>query len=206
MFFLKLSENMNNFWDERYSTKEYAYGEKPNRFFKEEISKLKQGSLLFPAEGEGRNAVYAATLGWQVSAFDTSTEGREKALQLAKKYEIEIDYRIESYEKTSFLPETFDCIVLIFAHMPAALRETNHQHLLEFLKPGGTIILEGFSKEQINRESGGPRDKQMLFSAEELKNDFRGLSSLYIEETDTVLDEGPFHQGLASVIRVIGKK
>ncbi|MCE4565237.1 class I SAM-dependent methyltransferase [Maribellus sp. CM-23] len=197
---------MNNFWNERYSTKEYAYGEKPNRFFKEEISKLKQGSILFPAEGEGRNAVYAATLGWQVKAFDTSTEGREKALQLAEKHKVKIDYRIESYEQISFRPESFDCIVLIFAHMPAAIRQKNHQQLLEFLKPGGTIILEGFSKEQINHKSGGPRDREMLFSAEELRNDFRDLSSLRMEETDTLLDEGPFHQGLASVIRLIGRK
>lgn len=197
---------MNNFWNDRYSTKTYAYGEMPNQFFKQEISKLTPGTILFPAEGEGRNAVYAATLGWQVAAFDLSSEGKQKALQLAEKHNVEIDYRLEGYDNVSFPHESFDCIVLIFAHMPATAREKNHKHLLSFLKPGGTFILEGFRKEQINMKSGGPRNEEMLFSKEELMDDFENLFSLKIEETDIILDEGPFHQGLASVIRVVGEK
>ncbi|MFV0591208.1 MAG: class I SAM-dependent methyltransferase [Draconibacterium sp.] len=197
---------MTNFWDERYSTKEYAYGENPNRFFRQQIEKQTPGSILFAAEGEGRNAVFAATLGWKVSAFDTSSQGKQKALELAKKHKVEIDYRIEGYDTVRFDRESFDCIVLIFAHMQAAARKQNHQHLLNYLKPGGIIILEGFRKEQINKNSGGPKNIEMLFSKEELENDFHGLADIGFEIVDTFLDEGPFHQGMASVIRMFGRK
>ncbi|MCK3684426.1 class I SAM-dependent methyltransferase [Maribellus sp. YY47] len=197
---------MSNFWDERYSSEEYAYGEKPNEFYQQEISKLAPGTILFAAEGEGRNAVYAATLGWKVDAFDSSREAKEKAILLAKKNNVQINYRVESYDEVLFEPESFDCIVLIYAHMHLKDRERNHKLLTSFLKPGGTLILEGFRKEQINLNSGGPKNEEMLFSKEEMKNDFRTFSSITIEETDINLNEGPFHQGRASVIRVVGKK
>lgn len=197
---------MNDFWNKRYSTKEFAYGEAPNQFVLEELGKLKPGNVLFPAEGEGRNAVYAATQGWEVTAFDPSKEGKKKADFLASKHNLDIDYQIAGYEHVDFEKESFDCIVLVFAHMPPSKRNEWHKKLSSFLKPGGVIIIVGFSKDQIKRKTGGPQNIDMLFSEEELNTDFIEFSELVITETDTILDEGPFHQGLASVIRLIGKK
>lgn len=76
---------MQDFWNERYNREEYVYGEAPNEYFRQQLQTLTPGSILMPLEGEGRNGVYAAGLGWQVDAFDMSTEGKRKALQLAKK-------------------------------------------------------------------------------------------------------------------------
>jgi cyclopropane fatty-acyl-phospholipid synthase-like methyltransferase len=197
---------MNEFWNERYSAVEYAYGEAPNQFVVQELSKLKPGEILFPAEGEGRNAVYAATHGWQVTAFDPSTEGKKKADQLAKKHKVEIDYKIDTYENVNFPVEKFDCIIFIYAHMPPLKRNIYHNKLMAFLKTGGTLILEGFSKKQIDRVTGGPRNVEMLFSEEELQNDFSDFSELDISEKEVLLNEGPFHRGIASVIRVKGIK
>lgn len=197
---------MNDFWNERYATVEYAYGIDPNHFYKEQLAKLPSGKTLFPAEGEGRNAVYAATQGWQVTAFDPSIEGKRKAELLASENGVSIDYRIDSFEFVDLPLESFDCIVLIFAHMHPLKRKYYHQKLITFLKPGGNLILEGFSKKQISNNSGGPRDVNMLFSKEELQSDFYTFSELIVTETDTVLNEGPFHQGTASVIRVLGVK
>ena len=197
---------MNNFWDERYSSEEFAYGEKPNTFLREQLVKLKPGKILFPAEGEGRNAVYAATLGWDVTAFDLSTEGRKKALQLSTKHNIIINYLIQDYETINFDTESFDCIVLIFAHIHSNKRTEYHQKLASFLKPGGKLIMESFSKEQIFRDSGGPKNPEMLYSVEDIKKDFADFSDLQIEKTETVLDEGFFHVGKAFVIRVITTK
>lgn len=197
---------MSEFWNQRYAADEYAYGTRPNLFFKEQIEKLQPGSVLFAAEGEGRNAVFAAQLGWSVTAFDLSTEGKRKAGNLASGNGVNISYLVAGYEDVSFEPESFDCIVLVFAHMPAEKREEYHRRLMSFLKLGGTMILEGFSKEQINFNSGGPRDLKMLFSKAELESDFNQLSDLNIEEEEIELDEGPFHQGKAAVIRLIGKK
>jgi len=197
---------MNDFWNERFGTEEYAYGTEPNRFYKEQLAKLPTGKILFPAEGEGRNAVYAATQGWLVTAFDPSIEGKKKAELLAQKNKVSISYLIDNYEFVDFPRESFDCIVLIFAHMHPLKRKDYHQKLATFLKPGGILILEGFSKKQINNNSGGPRDLDMLFSVEELKSDFGSFSELKITEDDAQLNEGPFHKGTASVIRVLGVK
>ncbi len=197
---------MSNFWDQRYATVEYAYGTKPNSFYSEQLKKLKPGKILFPAEGEGRNAVYAATQGWQVFAFDLSTEGKRKALLLANENNVTIDYQIAGYEDINFEKGYFDVIVLIFAHIHPLKRIKYHRKLASFLKPGGTLILEGFSKRQINNNTGGPRDVNMLYSVEELQEDFNFFSTLNISETDTQLDEGPFHCGIAAVVRATGKK
>ncbi|MDX1286064.1 MAG: class I SAM-dependent methyltransferase [Draconibacterium sp.] len=197
---------MNDFWNQRYKTKEYAYGELPNLYFKKELEKLIPGIILLPGEGEGRNAVFAASKGWDVTAFDPSTEGRKKALLLAENHNVKINYLIESYETADFNKDSFDCIGLIYTHMSLEKRKEYHRKLLSFLNPGGILILEGFSKQQINKNTGGPRNIEMLFSKDELLDDFSGLKDIKIEERDTRLNEGSFHQGVASVIRLVGTK
>lgn len=197
---------MNEFWNERYAGKEYAYGIEPNQFFKEQILKVNPCRILFPAEGEGRNAVYAATLGFDVVAFDPSLEGKTKAIKLADQHQVTIDYRMESYESILLEENSFDVLVLIFAHMPAALRKRYHQKLISYLKPNGLLILEGFSKEQIDKYTGGPKDITMLFSESELRSDFSSLREIKITKNEVNLNEGTFHQGVASVIQLVGRK
>jgi SAM-dependent methyltransferase len=199
-------KQMSEFWNERYAVKEYVYGTDPNEFLKGHLEKLSPGRILFPAEGEGRNAVFAAQRGWEVFAFDSSSEARVKAKNLASEKEVSIKYQVESLEHVHYPPEEFDCIALIFAHFQPDKRKSYHQKLLTFLKPKGTIILVGFSKNQIKNNSGGPRNIEMLFSEEELKSDFQSLSELKIQELETELDEGTFHLGNASVIHMIGFK
>jgi cyclopropane fatty-acyl-phospholipid synthase-like methyltransferase len=197
---------MSEFWNQRYSSDAYAYGTEPNLFFKNQIKNLTHGKILFPAEGEGRNAVYAARLGWDVTAFDVSTEGKRKAELLAAANKVTINYFIAGYDDVCFGPETFDCIVLIFAHMAHTKRKEYHQQLVSYLKPGGIVILEGFSKKQIAFSSGGPREIEMLFSADELKNDFSNLTLQLIEEKTIELSEGLYHRGEAAVMRLVGVK
>ena len=96
-------------WNERYSKEEFAYGEQPNNYLKEQLQRLNTGKILCAAEGEGRNAVFAAKLGWEVSAFDISIEGKNKAMQLAKQNNVTIDYQVGelpalSYDKEPLLP------------------------------------------------------------------------------------------------------
>ncbi len=191
-------------WNQRYAQEEYIYGVKPNEFFKKELTKLKPGRILFPAEGEGRNAVYAALQGWDVVAFDSSTEAKKKAEKLAHQNNVSINYVVSSFENFEYEENFFDAIVLIFAHTEN--RSVNHKRLIQFLKPGGTIILEGFTKSQLSNSSGGPRNLSMLFSEEELKDDFSSLKDLKITQTETDLEEGLLHIGKASVIRVTGQK
>jgi len=193
-------------WDERYSSENFVYGTKPNQFFREELLKLKVGHLLLPAEGEGRNAVFAASQLWDVSAFDLSNEGRLKALHLAKENRVEIDYELASFENFTFEKESFDCIALIYAHVSEYKRKEYHQLIVKYLKPGGLLILEGFSKEQFGKKSGGPGQIGMLFSKEVLLDDFSELETIKLQGLDIELSEGEFHQGVASIIRYVGKK
>lgn len=194
------------FWNERYANPEFAYGTNPNEFLKEQLSQIHdKGTILFPAEGEGRNAVYAAKLGWETYAFDTSVEGKKKALQLAENSNVQIDYETAGYE--SFNPKIqFDIVCLIYAHVPPHQRKEYYQKCIGWLKPNGIIILEGFSKNQLGLASGGPKDAAFLYSVDELKNEFEGLQFSMLEEQFIELNEGEFHHGKASVIRMIGSK
>ncbi|HYM95102.1 MAG TPA: class I SAM-dependent methyltransferase, partial [Chitinophagaceae bacterium] len=130
---------MKEFWDERFSKEEYAYGKLPNQYLKEKLKNIPVGKILFPAEGEGRNAVYAATLGWKVSAFDISAEGKRKALRLAEKNKVEIDYRVGELNSLPFDPEQFDAMALIYAHFPAHLKSSYHKTFDNYLRKGGLV-------------------------------------------------------------------
>jgi len=198
-------------WNERYHNEVFAYGEEPNNYLKEQLEKLHVGKILFPAEGEGRNAVYAARLGWTVSAFDISTEGKNKALKLAEMNHVNIDYQVGELQTLSYTAEQFDAIALIYAHFPAEIKSLYHKTLDKYLRKGGYIIFEGFSKKHIdyisrNEKVGGPKDIGMLFSIEELQSDFANYEVLELKEIEIDLKEGLFHNGIGSVIRFTGRK
>jgi len=198
-------------WNDRYSNSAFAYGEEPNNFFKEQIEKFKPGTILFPAEGEGRNAVYAAKLGWEVAAFDISEEGKNKALKLAEANDVTIDYKVGALETLNYQPEQFDAIALIYAHFPAEIKSQLHRTLETYLRKDGIIIFEAFSKKHleylaVNDKVGGPKDIESLFSIEEIKADFPNYEIIQLEETEIELNEGLFHNGKGSVIRFVGKK
>jgi len=197
---------MVNQWDERYASEAYYYGTEPNDWFVEKMGILKIGKLLLPAEGEGRNAIWAAQQGWDVTAFDQSFEGREKALRLAKANNVTINYTLKDLRCFRAEPETFDTIALIFVHMPDSFRAKVHNDLVKMLKPGGTLILEAFSKAQLPNNSGGPKDISMLYSQEELKSDFSGLKILEFQDVRVHLEEGKSHKGIADVIRIFARK
>jgi hypothetical protein len=203
--------NMKEFWDKRYAEKEMAYGKEPNVFFASQISKLKPGKILLPAEGEGRNAVYSAKLGWQVSAFDLSREGKHKAVNLASSNKVSIEYFVGGFDQINYEKESFDCLALIYAHFKPHLKSEYHKLADGYLKKGGILILEGFGKKQIQYNSpktvsGGPKNIDMLFSMEEIKQDFRNYEIIELSEKEIVLDEGIYHKGRSSVIRFVGKK
>ena len=197
---------MQNQWDERYARQEYIYGTEPNKFLKEQLSLLKPGRILFPAEGEGRNAVFAASLGWETDAFDQSVEGQKKAVKLATHKGVNINYYIQSLNDWNPEPDQYDCIALIFVHLPDGLRQQVHKAVVRALKPGGTLLLEAFTLNQLPRTSGGPKTAELLFLEEQITSDFKDLIFAEFAETQTTLDEGPLHQGVADVIQLTAFK
>jgi SAM-dependent methyltransferase len=197
---------MKDFWNERYAAEDYAYGIEPNVFFKTQLEDLPKGKILFPAEGEGRNAVYAAQKGYEVYAFDSSVAGKTKADNLAKHKNVSLKYAVSSIEESNYPQDFFDGIVLIFAHFPPHVRKEYHQKLFTFLKPNGFIVFEAFSKNQIQNTSGGPANIEMLYTEEQIKTEFVDINFTFLETLEIHLDEGPFHQGKASVVRFTGTK
>jgi cyclopropane fatty-acyl-phospholipid synthase-like methyltransferase len=196
---------MKEFWNERFGQKMYVYGKAPNVFFAEKLNLIEKGSLLLPAEGEGRNAVYAALKGWEVDAFDYSESGKEKALKLAESYEVTINYKVQHADDFQ-VGKLYNAIGLVFAHFAGTERTRLFEKLEESLAPGGHVIMEVFSKNQLGRESGGPQNLDLLYSKDEIKLLFPNLDFQILEETKVMLDEGAHHQGEAAVIRVAATK
>jgi SAM-dependent methyltransferase len=195
-----------NNWDERFSSEDYVYGTLPNVFLKDQLANLTPGRLLMLGEGEGRNAVHAAKIGWQVDALDFSDHARLKALKLAEKENVNINYFVSNL--IDYKPENnlYDAIGIIFIHLDKPDVKKIFESAKEALKKGGVIICEVFSKNQLGKSSGGPKNPDLLCSVDEIANMFKGLKTISLDECSVILDEGILHQGEAMVIRYVGKK
>lgn len=202
---------MKEFWNDRYSREEFAYGTEPNTYLKEKLPQYTVGKILFPADGEGRNSVYTAELGWEVSAFDYSLEGKKKADKLANSRNVTIDFTVQSFLEENYEAGEFDAIGLTSVHFEPEMKQEMHQRLDGYLKVGGYIIFEAFSKEhreinKVNPAAGGPPDENMMYSTEEIERDFANYEIIELKKLKVDMNEGFGHVGQSSIIRFMGKK
>lgn len=203
---------MNDFWNNRYADAEFAYGTAPNQFLAEQLANYQlTGRALFAAEGEGRNAVYAAKSGLRVDAFDLSTEGKQKADRLAAVHNLQINYQTGEFTELNYEPATYDVLALIYAHFPADRKQEMNRQLAEFVKPGGLVIFEAFGSRHLayrsaNPAVGGPGAQEMLFSVAEIEETFADFEPLYLAEETVNLNEGKYHRGEGSVVRFVGRR
>lgn len=194
------------FWNEKYNNSEYIYGKEPNVFFKSVIDELASGRILLPGEGEGRNAVYAASRGWHVDAYDSSIIAQEKALKLANEKNVKINYIVEDFVNNNLRNDNYNLAGLFFLHLNKRERRKVSVKIWENLRIGGKLIMEVFSKDQINYNSGGPKDLEILYSIDDIKEDFPCFKIDKLEQIEYHIKEGKNHLGLANVIRFIGTK
>jgi SAM-dependent methyltransferase len=194
------------FWDSRYFSDEFVYGVKPNRFFKNELDKLKPSKILLLGEGEGRNAVYAASNRWEVDAVDFSNRAKEKAVSFAMENNVTINYDVMDLSEYKFKPSNYDVIAIIFLHLKPKLRRKVHPQIFNALISSGKLIMEVFEKDQLGRNSGGPQNIDMLYSEEELKKDFGNMNIESLEKKVINLEEGEHHKGEAVVLRLVALK
>ena len=195
------------FWNNRYGQHPTVYGDEPNEFFKAQIKSVKPGKLLLPAEGEGRNAIYAASLGWTVTAYDFSEVAKAKTLERAASLGISrIDYQVYDLGKIKLPGKEFDAVALIYVHLPMEVRKHLHLQCKQSLKTGGKLIFESFSKDQLKYNTGGPKDSALLHTMSDIHRDFADLRIDELEEKLLELKEGPFHSGPASVVRLTAFK
>ncbi len=194
------------FWDERYSSIGFVYGTEPNTFFKDELDKLKAGNILLLGEGEGRNAVYAAAKGWNVDAVDFSTIAKKKALKLAEENSVSINYEITDLSEYKPKSSYYNAAAIIFLHLNPKIRSDVHSKVVDSLIPGGTLIIEVYEKEQLGKDSGGPKNIDMLYSKEELKDDFKKMKIILLGKEIITLNESEQHKGEAVMLRIIAVK
>lgn len=199
------------FWDDRYGESGYAYGTVPNQFLTEQKHRLKPGmKTLVVGDGEGRNGVWLATQGLDVLSIDLSPVGLEKAQALASQQQVQIQALCTDLTTWDWVEAEYDLVVSIYVHFAPEVRQQIHRSMLKALKPGGLMILEAFNPEQLQYQreynSGGPPVLEMLYQAEMLKEDFAGGEIIELTEIITNLQEGQYHDGKASVIRLVLQK
>jgi cyclopropane fatty-acyl-phospholipid synthase-like methyltransferase len=192
-------------WNERYASNEFAYGTEPNSFLVENASLL-TSPVLSLAEGEGRNAVFLASLGLDVLGVDASDVGLAKAQKLAASRGLAI--RTEVADLASYEPAAnhYGSVISISAHLPSRLRNTFYPLVERSLKPGGVILLEAYTKAQLARTTGGPKDPDLLVDLAELKQQFPNCEPIIAQEIEREVIEGTFHTGLAHVVQFIARK
>jgi cyclopropane fatty-acyl-phospholipid synthase-like methyltransferase len=193
------------YWNERYSSNEYLYGTVPNSFLVEHADLL-TGPVLSLSEGEGRNAVFLATRGFNVHGVDNSEVGLEKAKALAKLRNVTI--QTEVADLASFEPRTsfYGSVISISAHLPSAIRNKLYPLIEQCLKPRGIILLEAYSENQFSRRTGGPKDSDLLMTVVKLETEFPNCEPILIRELKREVSEGEGHTGLASVVQFIARK
>lgn len=197
-------------WDERYSGAEFAFGTEPNDFLREEFTRIPAGGrVLCLAEGEGRNAVFLAEQGYQVTAMDLSEVGLRKAEQLAKDRGATITTEVADLAEYQFGEDKWDAIVSIWAHVPKTIRQHIHAQIIPALKINGVFILEAYTQQQLEMEAvGGPpaSEKERFGSLAALQAELAELEQVVGVEKRRIVSEGKRHQGLSAVVQFIGKK
>ena len=193
-------------WDERYSESGYAYGTAPNTFLASVADRIPAGKILSLAEGEGRNAVYLATRGYQVTGVDGSAVGLRKAQELAAENDVAITTICADLSSFAIESGEWDGIIACYCHLPPAIRRPLHRAAVQGLKPGGVFVLEAFSKEQLGNDTGGPKDLDMLMSLEDLQQELAGLEIIHAVQIERDVREGRGHTGIAAVVQILAQK
>ncbi len=193
-------------WDERYGGAEYVYGTEPNDFLRAEAPRIPKGRVLCLAEGEGRNAVFLAGLGHDVTAVDLSREGLRKAERLARERGVAL--AVEQADLASYVPTpgAYAGIVSIFGHLPAPVRRRLYAMIAPALVPGGIFLLEAYRPEQIALGTGGPKDPTMLPTVAQLREELIGLELVVARDVERDIHEGALHDGRSATVQVVGER
>jgi len=197
-------------WDKRYAESGFAFGTKPNDFLKEHFSQIpKGGRVLCLAEGEGRNGVFLASEGFEVTGVDQSSVGLDKAKKLAAEKGVEINTIVSDLRDFDLGLEQWDGIVSIFTHLPTDLRTNLHRRVVTALKPKGVFILEAYTLAHIKLKGVGgppPTNLELFMSLETLKKELDGLEILTGQETSRYISEGKYHKGDSGVVQLVAKR
>ena len=195
-------------WDERYAGEEYHFGTEPNAFLVTQRSLLKPGmSCLAVADGEGRNGVWLAQQGLDVLAVDSSPVALKKARKLAQQRGVTAKFEQVDLTQWNWGEARFDVVAAIFIQFAAPdLREQMFAHIKRCLKPGGLLLLHGYTPRQLEYKTGGPSQAENLYTEALLRKAFADMEILHLREHDDVIREGTGHSGMSALIDLVARK
>lgn len=198
---------MSDFWNQKYQRDDYFYGEQPNDFLRSQIFRLKPGArILVVGDGEGRNGVWLAQQGFEVTTVDFSSVACAKAKALAERAGVRLDVQCADLHTWNWPTSHFDAVVSVYLHFMPEDRVKLHRRMQDALVEGGWLIIELFHPLQLNFQSGGPKVPEMLLTVIELESDFPGLQWRLLTEGKALLDEGPGHAGPARITHGAARK
>jgi SAM-dependent methyltransferase len=194
--------NPQKMWDERFSQAEPVYGDEPNDFLREQVARFQPGAkILVPGDGYGRNGVWLAKQGFLVHTVDLSAVGVERARKTAEAAGVVMKVECADLSIWDWPKDWFEGLFAIFLHLPGELRAKVHAAMLRAVRPGGLVLLQAFATGQLRHTSGGPKQVELLYTAEILRKDFAGAKVLELEEKETEIREGHLHSGRAAVVQ-----
>ena len=195
-------------WNKRFAEPGYVFGTAPNRFLASKRDLFGKGAkALCVADGEGRNSVWLAEQGLEVTAFDFSPPAVEKARRLAAKRGVKARHEVAGVYEWSWPQAAFDVVAAIFVQFAdPAMREFMFARMARALKPGGLLLLEGYTPKQLEYRTGGPSRLENLYTAPMLREAFRDLEILELREYEDELEEGERHAGRSALVDLVARK
>ena len=193
-------------WNSRFRSAGYVYGEAPNAFLAEQAATLAPGRALCVADGEGRNGVWLATRGWDVVSLDFSPVAQDKARALAARHGVAVNTVLADVHDWAYPAQTFDLVADIFSQFSAPEeRQKKWRGMVKALRPGGTLIVQGYTPEQLRFGTGGPSQVENLYTEAMLRAAFNGFDILHLEQGVHDMNEGPGHSGRSAVIGLVAR-
>jgi 2-polyprenyl-3-methyl-5-hydroxy-6-metoxy-1,4-benzoquinol methylase len=200
-------EGMGNPWHERFGSEQYVYGEEPNLFIKNQANRLEKArKVVCFAEGEGRNAVYLGKQGLDVTAYDYALNGLKKTEALADSNGVKIKTEQKDLILDPVPDAEFDAAIMVFGHFAKKDQKTVFDKLVSAVKPGGIVMLEVYSEDQVRYGTGGPKTVDMLYDPADLLQWLKGMKIVHFFYGEQERIEGQLHTGVGHVIQVILEK
>jgi SAM-dependent methyltransferase len=195
-------------WNQRYAGEEFLFGEAPNEYLREQAAQLPaRGRALCVADGEGRNSVWLARRGLQVDAFDIAENGVAKARRLAKRHGVTVDFAVADGDALAWPEAVYDLVVAIFVQFAdPPMRERLFANMVRALKPGGLLVLQGYTPRQLQYRTGGPQRADHLYTEGLLREAFAALEIVDLRSYDAELREGRQHTGMSALIGMVGRR
>ena len=198
---------MSELWNEKYGQVDFLYGTRPNEFLISQIYRLTPGArVLVLGDGEGRNGVWLAEQGFDVTTVDYSTVGCAKARQLADERDVSLAVHCADLTEWDWEEDDFDAVVLIYLHFEPEARREVYQRAVTVIRPNGLLVVELFHPRQLAYQSGGPKRADMLVRASDLSHDLPDIEWLILAEGKVLLNEGPGHNGPGYVTHGVGRR